>query len=163
MQEGDLAGMAKINEAVFLGHRENVAMAELWLRAFFVASPLYTFYVVELDGVLAGYIGWQWHGGFLRAEPVVELEQLAISAEHQGQGLANRLIEGSFEHVQADVQRLDTRIESSITAVVWVYAHNAPALRVYERWFTDGVVGMRQQYGLRSELQLRRRMSWSKS
>lgn len=157
-EERDLSTMAKINASIFLGDRDSVQTAEEWMRCLFKAYPLYQYFVIEVDGTVVGYIGWQIHGGFLRAEPVVELEQLGVSREYQGQKLGPRLTDESLKEVIEWLKAKDTRIESHITVVVWGYALNFNAMKVYAERFTDGVTGMRIQYGNRAENMFRVRI-----
>lgn len=150
--------MAEINAAVFLGDRGNVESAKEWMTSWFRAYPLYQYFVIELDGTLAGYAGWQVHGGFLRPEPVIELEQIGIDREFQGRGLAPKLIDVSKDEMATWIKSRNDRIESHITAVVWVYALNFNAMKIYAETFTEGVMGTRTQYGSRAENMLRLRI-----
>lgn len=81
-EKKDLPAMANINANVFAGDRDNPESAEKWMHCFFKAFPLYQYFVIEVHGVIAGYIGWQFHGGFLRSSPVIELEQVGISRKY---------------------------------------------------------------------------------
>lgn len=86
--ETDIKKIAAINTSVFLGDRDRLESAYEWVQCWFTAFPLYQYFVIEMDGELAGYAGWQIHGGFHRAEPVIELDQLGIDKRYQGQKLA---------------------------------------------------------------------------
>lgn len=157
-REGDVPSIAKINEEVFLGNRDNAECAGLWIAAHFAAYPVYHYYVIEKDGVFAGYVGIQIHGGLLRASPVVEVEQVGVSPAFQGQGLGPILMKESIRQSAEFLQKLDNRIESHITFMVWAYEHNENALKLYGKIFTDGVMGERTQYGDRKEVMLRLRI-----
>lgn len=154
-KEKDLLEMAKINANVFAGDRDNPESAKKWIRCFFKAFPLYQYFVIEVDGTIAGYIGWQFHGGFLRSVPVIELEQIGISRDYQGQKLGPKLIEESMKEIVIWCRKNNNRIESHIYLIVWGYAHNFNAMKVYFEKFTDGVMGMRRQHGSRAEMMLR--------
>lgn len=60
------------------------------------------------------------------------------------------LLEWAKEH--------NDRIESHLTFVVWAYALNFNAVSVYAKYFTDGVSGLRSQFGARAENMLRVRI-----
>ncbi len=154
-EEKDLSVMAEINASVFAGDRDNPKSAEKWMHCLFNAFPLYQYFVVETNGEIAGYIGWQFHGGFLRSAPVVELEQLGISKNYQGRGLGPKLTDESMKEVIKWCRENNNRIESHIYVIVWGYAHNFNALKVYFEKFTEGQLGMRIQHGNRTEVMLR--------
>lgn len=156
--EKDISAIAQINGDVFLGNRDNIEHATSWVRAHFLAHPVYHYFVIEKDGVFAGYAGMQIHGGLLRALPVVEVEQVGVSRMFQGQGLGPLLMKEAIRQSAELLQKLDNRIESHITFTVWVYEHNENALKVYEKIFTDGLAGERTQYGDRKEIMLRLRV-----
>jgi len=155
--EADLEKIASINAAVFLGDRDRMDSALEWTTCWFRAFPLYQYFVLRLDGAFAGYAGWQVHGGFRRAEPVIELDQLGIDRAHQGQGLAPLLIRECMRVLVQWMQEKNDRIESHITFVVWGYTFNFNAMSVYARLFGDGVCGFRTQFGSRAESMLRLR------
>lgn len=154
----DLETIASINSAVFLGDRDRQAGALEWVTCWYRAFPLYRYFVIETDGVLAGYAGWQVHGGFHRAEPVIELDQLGINQTHQGKGLAPHLMRECMRELVEWMQQKNDRIESHITFVVWGYTFNFNAMTVYAKQFGDGVCGFRTQFGSRGESMLRLRM-----
>lgn len=157
-EKKDLPTLAEINASVFTGDRENPESARKWMCCFFNAFPLYQYFVVEVGGTIAGYIGWQFHGGFLRSAPVIELEQIGISRKYQGQKLGPKLVDESMREVARWCRTNNNRIESHIYLIVWGYAHNFHAMKIYFEKFTDGVMGMRRQHGNRAELMLRLQM-----
>lgn len=154
----DLPGIAAINTAVFLGDRDRAESALEWASCWFRAFPLYQYFVIELDGELAGYTGWQVHGGFHRAEPAIELDQIGIDRKHQGHKLAPYLMRECMRELVEWMQKKNDRIESHITFVVWGYTFNFNAMSVYARQFGDGICGFRTQFGNRAESMLRLRM-----
>lgn len=153
--EGDLAAIAKINAGSFTGNRADEGKAFEWVSALFRAYPAYHYFVAVRDGDVVGYIGWQVHGGFLRPEPVIELEQLAIIAEAQGQGVGSALTRESTEAIACWMRENNPRLEGAIRAIVWAYADNPAALAVYGKDFTDGTRGLRVQYDGKAENMLR--------
>ena len=144
--------------AVFLGDRGQLASALEWITCWYRAFPLYQYFVVEIDGALAGYAGWQVHGGFHRAEPAIELDQIGIDRAHQGKGLAPHLTRECMSQLVEWMQQKNDRIESHITFIVWGYTFNFNAMSVYAKQFGDGVCGFRTQFGNRAESMLRLRM-----
>ncbi len=117
--EQDLAAIAAINTNVFLGDRDRLESAIEWVQCWWRAFPLYQYFVIEVDGKLAGYAGWQVHGGFNRAEPVVELDQLGIDRAHQSQGLGTTLMQSCIRELSDWMQKKNSRIESHVTFTVW--------------------------------------------
>jgi len=156
--ECDIAAIASINARVFLGDRDKIVGAQEWVGTWFRAYPLYQYFVVEVDGACAGYAGWQMHGGFHRAEPVIELDQVGIDPKYQGQQLAPQLISYSIKESAALMRQKNDRIESHISFVVWVYTFNQHAMKVYAQIFTEGACGFRLQFGNRAETMLRLRL-----
>lgn len=160
--EGDLEAIARINAQVFLGQRDRLDVATHWVRARanFCDGPewrAYYYYVITVDNEVAGYIGWEIYGGFLRANPAVELEQLGIDPRSKSRGLGTQLTQATMELMHERVCRQNSRIEGEITFFVWVYADNAPARTVYERMLGgDGeparVIGEREIFQGRKEV-----------
>jgi len=156
--ESDLTRIAELNSQVFLGDRGSPETAEDWVRCWFRAFPLYQYFVIVADGMIAGYAGWQIHGGFRRPEPVVEFEQMGVDPQLQTRGLGSKLMEESMREVVAWLLQKNNRIESHVSVVVWVYGLNFNAIKVYAKLFVEGMTGMRTQYGTRAEIMLRRRV-----
>jgi len=156
--ESDLKAIASINTAVFLGDRDRPESALEWVTCWYRAYPLYQYFAAEADGAFVGYAGWQVHGGFHRAEPVIELDQIGITRAYQGKGLAPHLTRECIRELTDWMQQKNDRIESHITFIVWGYTFNFNAMSVYAKQFGDGVCGFRTQFGSRAESMLRLRM-----
>ena len=156
--EADLARIAAINTSVFLGDRDRPESALEWVGCWFRAFPLYQYFVIEIDGVLAGYAGWQIHGGLHRSEPVIELDQIGIDRAYQGRKLAPQLMQECMRELVEWMQQKNDRIESHITFIVWGYTFNFNAMSIYAKQFGDGVCGFRTQFGSRAESMLRLRV-----
>ena len=86
------------------------------------------------------------------------MEQLGIDPKHQNIKLGSKLADESTEEILTWVQQRDDRIESYVNVVVWSYTANFGAMRIYHKRFTDGVMGLRIQYGSRAENLLRKRV-----
>ncbi|MEA2701586.1 MAG: hypothetical protein QOE22_295 [Candidatus Parcubacteria bacterium] len=155
---GDLEAIASINAKVFLGDRDNPAGALAWATSLQRAFPIYQYFLVEIDGTFAGYAGWQAHGGLHRAEPVIELDQLGIDPRFQGKGWGGDVIDACMHELTEWVLRTNDRIESHINFVVWGYAFNLKAIKLYKRKFGRKVCGSRTQFGDRRELMFRKRV-----
>jgi GNAT superfamily N-acetyltransferase len=154
----DIEQIGVINGMVFLGDRDQQEGAANWAQCWFNAFPLYQYFVIEEESEVVGYAGWQLHGGFHRSEPVIELDQVGVLPSHQGKGLAPRLIQECMRQLLDWTKDHNDRIESHLTFVVWAYALNFNAISVYARYFTDGVSGLRTQFGARAENMLRVRL-----
>ena len=152
----DLSQIAKINSQIFLGHRNDPESALQWMTGLFNASPVYRYFVAARGNKILGYAGWQWHGGFNRSEPVIELEQLGVSPKHQGEKIGPALVGCGFEFWLETAQELGGQIESHVTFTVWSYIHNQNAMSIYNNLF-DEVDGYRKQYSGRAEVMLRSR------
>jgi len=154
--EEDLRAMAEINTASFSGNRGDVEKALEWMQCWFRAYPLYQYFSIQVEGKVAGYVGWQIHGGFLREHPILELEQIALKEEFRNQKLGPLLIHKSMGEVLSWMSGHNSRMRDEIVGMVWAYATNTNALKAYEEDFPDGVKGMREQYDGRTEVMFRR-------
>lgn len=159
-ERSDLPQIAMINAQAFAGNGGDLRTALRWVECWFRAFPLYQYFIVVVEGRIVGYIGWQIHGGFLRSDPVMELEQVAFLQEYQGKGLGPKLIAESLEMMKAWVCSEGSRDAQDVNLIVWAYDDNRNALTAYEKTlFTDGTRGMRLQYVNRgAELMLRGRI-----
>ncbi|MEK7547115.1 MAG: GNAT family N-acetyltransferase [Patescibacteria group bacterium] len=158
-EEKDLPALTEINLACFSGNQGGPDSARQWMECRLNSFPLYQVFVLEVDGEVVGYIGWEIHGGFQRPLPVVELEQIGLMPSFQDKGLGGILQNDSMAAVAEWVRDNNKRIESQINFIVWVYSGNLRAIASYMKIFSDGVVGMRTQYGGRSEVMLRHQLS----
>ena len=159
----DCDAIAALNAAAFLGNRGDDDAATRWVRCWMGAGDIYHYFLLEqlFEGsapLPCGYISWQLHGGFLRAQPVIELEQLTVSDAVKGFNFGAILIEQTRATMTEWLLTHNSRIESHIAFVVWCYAHNLKGLSTYGKTFADGVVGMRTMYGDRTELMYRHRV-----
>ena len=153
-RKADLQEIARINAKVFLGQRKDKESAIQWVSALFAARPVYRYFVAEENDKILGYAAWQWHGGFNRAEPVIELEQLGVDPAHQGQGIGPALVKHGFAFWTKAVQDQSGQVESHVTFTVWCYTLNLNAMKIYSELFGK-IEGMRTQYANRAETMFR--------
>ncbi|WP_221073165.1 GNAT family N-acetyltransferase [Vibrio alfacsensis] len=97
MTQDDLEQAALVHKFAFVrqGHSRE------WLECIFKAFPRNIIYVAQRDNQVVGYIIWTQRSGF-RPEVVLELEQLAVHPDHQGQGIARKLITETLPMVKGE-------------------------------------------------------------
>jgi N-acetylglutamate synthase-like GNAT family acetyltransferase len=77
--QNDIESIAQIYLTCFPNERNHI----LWVKSSFSAFPRAVYYVIEHQGVIAGYILWCVKNGF-RDETIAELEQIAVDSEYSG-------------------------------------------------------------------------------
>ena len=120
----DLGAVADIHRASF----ERQQHSSDWIRANAAAFPRVRLYVAELGGAVRGYIFWTEKSGF-RADAVLELEQIAVSPPHRGQGIGRALICQSLPDVARQLAARPARLKA---VLVSTRADNA-AQRLYRK------------------------------
>lgn len=165
--DADMPAIAAINAEVFLGQRDRQDVALRWVTARYNfragEHQAYYYFVITVDDEVAGYIGWEIYGGFLRANPAVELEQLGVARKFKGRGLGTRLTQETLETMVDTICTINDKIEGEINFFVWVYAHNAPARAVYEKDFGKKVMGERTIFGTRQEVMYLTSRPWRRA
>lgn len=121
-EEGDVEGAALVHGRAFPRQRHSREWIECALRA----RPRTHCFVADEAGVVVGYIHWMEKSGF-RDEVVLELEQVAVSPDRQGRGVATALIRDSLPEVR---DRLRDRGATLKHVIVTTRADNA-AQRLY--------------------------------
>lgn len=158
-EEKDLRFVALLNGRAFAGNRAMARAATQWVHCWWAAFPMYQYFIAEYNGEPVGYIGWQVHGGFLREQMVLELEQIATVPEYQNRGIASQLCEKTIPFIVEWAKAMNPQAKK-VVLTVWAYTLNGAALRTYEKFFADGAQGMRIQYGdTKSESMLRGRIA----
>jgi ribosomal protein S18 acetylase RimI-like enzyme len=109
MTEADIAAAAAIHQAVFNRQLDSVA----WVTCNFRAYPRILCFVAELNGAPVGFIEWIQKSGF-RKEVVLELEQLGVSPDYQGQGVGTALIKESLGFVHRILKRQGACIKNIV-------------------------------------------------
>lgn len=100
MQQQDLPEAAEVHQSAFV--RQHYSLE--WLACGFNAFPRYLLFVAENGDQVVGYIMWAQKSGF-RPEAVMELEQLAVKPEYQGQGIGRQLITHSLPLVKQQLAK----------------------------------------------------------
>lgn len=96
----------------------------LWIKSSFNSFPRGVYYVVEQQGIVAGYILWCVKNGF-RDATIIELEQVAVDPEYSGNGLGRRLIVDSFQRFKQHVEDIGHRAGAvMVTTTEGNYAEN---------------------------------------
>jgi ribosomal protein S18 acetylase RimI-like enzyme len=98
LTEKDVPKVAAIHAEAF--PRQGRSME--WIQSNARAFPRMRYYVAELDGELRGFVLWTEKSGF-RQHVVLELEQIAVAARHQKQGIGESLIVKSLPDVAAQL------------------------------------------------------------
>jgi ribosomal protein S18 acetylase RimI-like enzyme len=118
--QNDIESIAQIYLTCFPNERNHI----LWVKSSFSAFPRAVYYVIEHQGVIAGYILWCVKNGF-RDETIAELEQIAVDSEYSGGGLGRKLIEDSFEQFKKHVEDTGHRVSAvMVTTTEGNYAEN---------------------------------------
>ncbi|MBU1167198.1 GNAT family N-acetyltransferase [Patescibacteria group bacterium] len=94
----DLDRIIEISLNCFSQDNKDEQEAYRWVSATFAASPRVVYFVAEADGQVAGYINWMHIGGFRSG--VVELDQIGVHSDFQGQGLGQVLLKESLKTVK---------------------------------------------------------------
>ena len=120
----DLAAIAAIHATTFTRQQ----YSEEWINCNLNAYPLKRLFIAEISAQIVGYILWGEKSGF-RQEPVVELEQIAVSPAEQGKGIGYALILESLEDVKSAIAARGATVK---TVLVTTRADNA-AQRLYRK------------------------------
>ena len=103
--EHDVDPISQIYLSCFPDERNHL----LWVTSSFNSFPRGVYYVVEQQGIVAGYILWCVKNGF-RDATIIELEQVAVDPEYSGTGLGRRLIVDSFQRFKQHVEDTGHRV-----------------------------------------------------
>ena len=118
--EHDIDSISQIYMNCFPDERNHL----LWIKSSFNSFPRGVYYVVEQQGIIAGYILWCVKNGF-RDATIIELEQVAVDPQYNGAGLGRRLIANSFERFKQHVKDTGHRVGAvMVTTTEGNYAEN---------------------------------------
>lgn len=105
----DLATAAEVHRLAFVRQKLSVE----WLSATLNAYPRFLCYVADVPGKPAGYILWAQKSGF-RDQAVLELDQIAVLPDLQGQGIGRALIHQSLPLVKAELAQQGSTLKHII-------------------------------------------------
>ena len=118
--EQDIGSISQIYLNCFPNERSHL----LWITASFNSFPRSVYYVIERQGVIAGYILWSVKNGF-REATIIELEQVAVEPQFSGNGVGRRLITDSFERFKQHVEETGHKAGAvMVTTTEGNYAEN---------------------------------------
>ncbi|GLR77145.1 N-acetyltransferase [Aliivibrio sifiae] len=103
MEQSDLNDTAEVHKLAFVRQKQSYE----WLVCNFNAFPRVLCFVAEDSNGIIGYIIWTQKSGF-RPEVVMEIEQLAVSPNHQRKGIGRSLIMNSLPLVKAKLAENDS-------------------------------------------------------
>ena len=106
MNGSDLNEASLVHKAAF----PRQSFSYEWLECNLKAYPRFLSFVAEVNNQIVGYIIWAQKSGF-RAEAVLELEQLAVSPQFQGQGIGRNLIEKSLPLVKEELAKKNSTLK----------------------------------------------------
>lgn len=95
MKNEDLETAALVHQQAFPRQHNSLQ----WLQCNLHAAPRLLSYVAVENEQVIGYIIWNQKSGF-RSQVILELEQLAVAASWQRQGIAHQLIQQSLIQVK---------------------------------------------------------------
>lgn len=120
----DLEDASKVHLQAFSRQRLSLE----WLTCNFNAFPRFMMYVAILEGELVGFIIWSQKSGF-RQEAIMDLEQIGVLPNMQGNGIGGKLINESLKLV-----RIQLNEQGSILKHVTVSTRaDNQAQRLYEK------------------------------
>lgn len=106
MTEDDVDAAGDVQQRAFPRQRECRAYVACNFRAY----PRMQYFVAETDDRVVGYILWTHKSGF-RPEVVLELEQMAVDIDCQGQGIGRRLILETLPQVIEQIHGSGARLK----------------------------------------------------
>lgn len=103
LKKENIKEVAQIANKCFRGYGSLKGAAK-WFTCNFSAFPRAQYFVAKEKGKALGYILWLEKGGF-RKEAVWELEQIAVSQDCQGRGVATKLILDSLAIIKKNLKK----------------------------------------------------------
>jgi len=137
----DLPAIVSVAMACFPQDNRTRELTEAWHRGGLSAFPKVQYFVAERDGHIVGYASWSFIGGFHAG--VVELEQLGVHDDHQGQGIGTALIQQSLPLVQAWLQQ---NVGRTLHAIKVDTATSNEAQRLYRKTLGAEVEAVLKDY-----------------
>ena len=143
IREDEIQSVATVHREAFARHKDS----EEWIRCNFNAYPRIQIFTAEEDEGIKGYIMWTQRSGF-RENSVLELEQIAVHPDHQGEGVGTQLIEGSLNVVEEWLAERDSTIQ---TIIVGTRTDNE-AQRLYKKTLNAEPAAIIEDYASGNEL-----------
>lgn len=106
MIDEDIEQVALVHQRAFPRQHDN----RTWIECNYRAYPRMRYFVAETEGQIVGLIHWTEKSGF-RPEAVLELEQLAVDPDFQGQGVGKQLILRSLPQVNRCIRERGARLK----------------------------------------------------
>lgn len=141
--EDEIQSVANVHRAAFSRHERS----EEWIRCNFDAYPRIQMFAAEEDERIEGFVMWTQRSGF-RKNSVLELEQIAVHPDYQGEGVGTQLIEESLTVVEDWLADRDSTIR---TIVVGTRTDNE-AQRLYEKTLDAEPAAIVEDYASGNEL-----------
>jgi len=111
MDKQDLKAAALIHSECFPRQRSSFE----WISCSMKAFPRTLCFVVYDESQIFGYVIWAQKSGF-RSEVVIELEQIAVSPNHQGHGFGTQLIRKSLVLVNSQLNSMGSELKHVIVS-----------------------------------------------
>lgn len=125
MQLDDIDSVAHVHNEAF----KRQLSSKKWVSCNFSAYPRIMMHVAVADeNKIVGYIQWIQKSGF-RNDAVIELEQIAVLPDHQGNKIGTKLIETSLKSIKKYLATQNSRLKS---VLITTRADNY-AQRLYEK------------------------------
>ncbi|MDD4990031.1 MAG: GNAT family N-acetyltransferase [Candidatus Pacebacteria bacterium] len=122
-QKSDILQVAQIANKCFRGYG-SFQGAKKWITCNFNAFPRAQYFIAKEKGKALGYILWLEKGGF-RKEAVWELEQIGVSLNYQGRGVATKLISDSLATIKKNLKKRGSSLK---LIEITTGLHQAPKL-----------------------------------
>lgn len=143
VEEDEIRSVADVHGAAFDRHEKS----EEWIRCNFDAYPRIQLFAAEEDGRIEGFVMWTQRSGF-RENSVLELEQIAVLPDHQGEGIGTHLIEESLTVVEDWLADRDSTVR---TIIVGTRTDNE-AQRLYKKTLDAEPAAIVEDYASGNEL-----------
>lgn len=143
VEKEEIQSVANVHGATFGGHKNS----EEWIRCNFNAYPRIQMFAAEEDEGIKSFIMWTQRSGF-RENSVLELEQIAVHPDDQGEGIGTELTEESPSVVK---DRLAER-GSEIQTIIGGTRTDNEAQRLYKKTLNAEPAAIIEDYASGNEL-----------
>lgn len=143
VEEEEIQSVANVHGAAFGRHKSS----EDWIRCNFNAYPRIQIFAAEKNEGIKGFIMWTQRSGF-RENSILELEQIAVHPDNQGEGIGTQLIEESLSVVKDWLAERGSEIQ---TIIVGTRTDNE-AQRLYKKTLNAEPAAIIEDYASGNEL-----------